>query len=171
MNQIIKTERLVLRPLLQTDVDSIFVLRSCPVVNKYLVRDLEIDKNDAMAFIYKTIKGTENKEIGYWVIQLKENETCIGTICLWNFSEDRKTAEVGYGLLLEFHKKGIMNESLKAVLDFGFNTLKLKTIEAFTHKNNRASQKLLEKNQFIFQPERKDEGFPHNIIFKLDKQC
>ena len=171
MNQIIKTERLELRLLLQTDVDSIFVLRSCPVINEYIVRDLEIEKNDAMAFIDKTIKGTEGKEIGYWVIQLKENETCIGTICLWNFSEDRKTAEVGYGLLLEFHKKGIMNESLKAVLDFGFNTLKLKTIEAFTHKNNRASQKLLEKNQFIFQPERKDEGFPHNIIFKLDKQC
>jgi len=52
-------------------------------------------------------------------------------------------------------------------LDFGFHSMKLKTIEAFTHKNNTASKALLEKHHFVFQPERYDDGFENNRIFRL----
>ena len=40
--------------------------------------------------------------------------------------------------------------------------MELKTIEAFTHKNNTASISLLEKQKFVFEPEIKDEGFENN---------
>ena len=169
MSELITSQRLILRSLLKTYVDSIFVLRSSPIVNKYIARDLEIDKNDAMAFIEK-ILGVENKGNEYWAIQLKGNKTCIGTICLWNFSEDRKMAEVGYDLLPEFHKKGIMHEALQSILSYGFHNLKLDVIEAYTHKGNTASINLLNKNDFVFQPGMKDEGFPNNIFFKLIKK-
>ena len=33
-----------------------------------------------------------------WGITRKESNDLIGTICLWNFSADKKTAEVGYDL-------------------------------------------------------------------------
>jgi len=60
-----------------------------------------------------------------------------------------------------------MSEALQCVVRFGFNTLKLEVIEAFTSKHNKGSIALLEKNDFNLEQDRKDEGFPDNIIFRL----
>jgi len=166
----IETDRLILRALEKSDADTVFSLRSSEIVNKYIARPLQEDRSETFAFIDKIEKGLANNEIEFWVIQLKDMTTCIGTICLWNFSEDKRTAEVGYDLLPDFHSRGVMSEALKAVLKFGFTNLKLNTIEAFTHKENTASKMLLEKNKFIFQPRREDPGFPNNIIYKIERQ-
>ncbi len=66
-----------------------------------------------------------------------------------------------------FHKKGLMSKALQAVLHFGFHSLHLKTIEAFTYKNNTVSKALLEKHLFVFQPKRRDDSFENNRIFRL----
>ena len=63
-----------------------------------------------------------------------------------------------------------MSEAMTAVLKFEAEHLKLKTIEAFTHKNNVASRALLEKHHFVFQPKRKCESFEYNRIFKLESR-
>lgn len=39
-----------------------------------------------------------------------------------------------------------MSEAIKKVIDFGFNDMRLKSLEAFTHKENLPSIKLLERN-------------------------
>ena len=100
---------------------------------------------------------------------LKDQTNLIGTICLYRFSEDRKEAEVGYELLPDYHRKGIMSEALKAVLNFGFNELYLSEILAFTNKFNENSKSLLLKHQFILEEGRADEGFPENLVFSLRK--
>lgn len=94
----------------------------------------------------------------------------IGSICLWNFSNNLKTAEVGYSLYPEFQNKGIMSEALKSVIDYGFNELKLDKIEAFTHSKNEPSKKLLEKNGLQINHNRKDENNSFNTIFEIEKQ-
>jgi len=51
-------------------------------------------------------------------------------------------------------------------VDYGFHKLKLNKVEAFTHKNNAGSQKLLLKNKFIINIKlnQNDTG---DIIFEL----
>jgi len=51
-------------------------------------------------------------------------------------------------LLPEFQRKGIMQEAFTKVLEYGFENLKLKTVEAWLHTNNLRSIKILEKNNF-----------------------
>ena len=34
----------------------------------------------------------------------------IGSICLWNFTDNQKSAEIGYDLSPKYQRKGIMNE-------------------------------------------------------------
>ncbi len=63
-----------------------------------------------------------------------------------------------------------MNEAIKSVISFGFNELNLKIIEAYTNKHNKGSIRLLEKNHFRLQKERKDIDFPENIIFALNSK-
>jgi ribosomal-protein-alanine N-acetyltransferase len=69
----------------------------------------------------------------------------------------------------KFQGKGIMNESLKSILEFGFKNLNLDLIEAYTHKRNLSSKKLLERNRFILDVNKKDEHNQDNIIYKLKK--
>ena len=164
---ILKTERLQLRQLKKADAPIIFFLRSNPQVNKYIKRPTPKSIDDALTFITKINNGIEENEWIYWCITLKDNPTIIGTISLWHFSEDKTIAEVGYDLHPDHQQKGIMNEALNSVLNYGFNTLNLKEIEAFTHRNNEASKKLLVNNKFNYIEARKDEDNLDNRIYTV----
>jgi len=163
------TERLLLRQFVPTDDQAIFRIRSNKIVYKYIAKKNQKKIEEAQEFISKTNKGIANGELMYWAITLKESQELVGTICLWNFSKDRSIAEVGYELYPDYHKKGIMNEALQSVVLFGFEDLNLNNIEAFTHKENEASKALLVKRKFVLDTNRKDEGFPNNIIYTLSK--
>lgn len=164
----LKTERLLLRRLGAADATTIQFLRSDPGVNKFVDRPKAESQEEALKFIDKINTGIDANANLYWVITNKEDsKKMLGSISLWNFSEDLMTAEVGYDLHTSSHNKGIMTESLKAVLEYGFKHLNFTTIEAYTHFKNAPSIKLLKKRGFKLMPDKKDEGFPHNVIYSL----
>ena len=167
---VLTTERLTLRCLELSDDQLLFKLRSDKVVNKYIVRPKQKNIEEIRGFITKVKNGIENNEWIYWVITIKDDPSLIGTICLWNFSEDKTVAEIGYELDPAFQGKGIMSEALKKIIDFAFQDIKLKSIEAYTHKDNDDSTKLLQKFNFKLDDGRIDEENVENIIFKLEKE-
>ena len=163
------TERLLLRRPKESDRAMISYLRSDIEVNQFVKRPSAESKEKALEFISKTNTGIDNLNIYYWVITARENDQMIGSICLWNFSKDRKTAEVGYDLSPKFQMKGIMNEALVSVLEYGFEKLHLSLIEAYTHRKNESSKKLLERNRFIPNENRQDEDNHDNTIYELKR--
>ena len=165
----LETERLVLKPIDESHVDDILKIRSNNITNQFVKRIPPKTNYDALDFILTIKKRVENKETFYWGISLKDQQGLIGTICLYRFSEDRTEAEVGYELLPAYHRKGIMSETLTAVLNFGFNELYLNEVLAFTNKFNENSKSLLLKNNFTLEDGRVDEGFPDNLVFSLKK--
>lgn len=165
----LETERLILKPIDESHAEDILKIRSNEVVNKFVKRIPPKTNYDALDFILTIKKRIRNNESLYWGISYNNQQNLIGTICLWNFSEDRTEAEVGYELLPDHHRKGIMSEALSAVLNFGFNELNLLEILAFTNKFNENSKGLLVKHDFVLQEGRIDEGFPDNLVFSLKK--
>ncbi len=161
------TERLILRQLKNSDDAAIFLLRSDNSVNKYIDRPKQININEANEFIKMINDGINNNKWTYWAICLKNIPELIGTICLWNFSDDKTTAEIGYELKPSFQGKGLMNEALRCIINYGFQTIRLKKIDAYTHKENIGSLKLLEKNNFKLEPNRIDQENANNIIYTL----
>jgi len=169
----IKTERLLLRRVKEFDDEVILFLRSDKTMNKYIQRpesELTKTKAEALQFIKRINDEIENNISITWGITLNGNPNLLGTICLWNFSKDKKTAEVGYGLNPAFHKKGIMNEALKTIVDFGFKELGIHKIEAFTQKGNESSRKLLVRNGFVLMENRKCEVNSLNLIYEIEKK-
>ncbi|MEY8759556.1 GNAT family N-acetyltransferase [Chryseobacterium tongliaoense] len=165
----LETERLILKDIDESNVEDILRIRSNEIINKFVHRNSPKTNYDALQFILTIKERTKNNQSVYLGITNKDQPDLIGTICLWNFSEDRKTAEVGYELLPDYHRKGIMSEALGAVLDYGFNELHLEEILAFTHKLNDNSKGLLLKHHFIWEADKKDEDFPDNLVFRLKK--
>ena len=167
---VIKTERLTLRKIEESDSDVILLLRSDKSINKFITRpEKRRTKNisDAIKHIKKLNADTKNNKSIAWAITLNKNPKIIGTICLWNFSKDYKTAEVGYDLNPNFQKKGIMSEALNSVVNFGFIELYIDRIEAFTHIQNENSKKLLVKNGFSIIEYRKDNNDLSNVVFEI----
>ena len=161
------TDRLILRTLTEFDSYEVLGIRSHPVINQFLHRDPPKNTFEALDFILNIQRKSANGEIFFLGIALQNKPELIGTICLWNFSGDRKTAELGYELLPEYHGKGIMSEAVTFILNFGFEDLNLSNIEAFTNKNNLNSIQLLQKFNFTLNVNRKDEKYPENLIFEL----
>jgi ribosomal-protein-alanine N-acetyltransferase len=165
----LNTQRLFLRELQTEDAEQVLFLRSNKEVTKFIKRQIPTKIQDAVDFIDKIQLGYSKKETINWVICLTDNPKMIGSICLWNYSLDRKTAEVGYDLNPSFQNLGIMTEALQAVLHFGFDTLQLDKIKAFTHYANENSKNLLTKNAFTLVEGETDAVNEDNIIFSINK--
>lgn len=166
----LETERLILKPIDESHVDDILKIRSNIITNQFVKRIPPKTNYDALGYILTIKQRTENRETVYFGITFKNQRYLIGTICLYRFSEDRKEAEVGYELLPDYHRRGIMSEALLAVLNFGFDELHLDEILAFTNKFNENSKSLLLKHHFNLEEGRTDEGFPENLVFSLKKE-
>jgi len=151
-----------------SDWQAIKKLRNHELCQKYVRREIA-SSEEIQNKISTWIKNIGNSSIYFWVITHTENKNILGTICFWNLSEDRLTAEIGYELHPEYWSHGYMSEAKKAVLAVGFTDLGFKNIEAHTHQENFASQKLLEKNGFYLDEGRKEKDFPENLIFIKEK--
>lgn len=145
---VLKTERLTLRQLRSSDDKEIFALRSNDNVNKYLDRKPSKSIDDAKNFIQTINENIQRNDSIYWAITLNGTDKLIGTICLFDFSEDHLKGEIGYELLPDFQGKGIMQEATSKVIHFAFQHLGLNSIEAYTHSENKGSTILLEKLNF-----------------------
>jgi ribosomal-protein-alanine N-acetyltransferase len=143
------TNRLQLRGLKKKDAGEILILRSDERVNKFLDRPKAVTINDAKNFIEKILSAVKSNQSIYWAITLKDADTLIGTICMWNISLENNMAEMGYELHPGFQGKGLMQEAISAVTDYGFNKMDLQVITASTHPGNLKSIKLLLKNNFV----------------------
>lgn len=146
---VLTTHRLRLRRLAMTDAEEIMMLRSNEQVNKFLDRPKPVNINDAKSFIEKIESGINKNESIYWVITLKDSDTLIGTICMWNISIGNKMAEIGYELHPQWQGKELMNEAIREVIEYGFNKIKLEIITACTHIDNTRSTNVLIKNNFL----------------------
>ena len=145
----IVTERLLLRSLQLSDADKVFALRSDPVVNKYTGRKPDKTVDDSIGFINKILSGVDAGNCFYWAIVPKEQQQLAGTVCIWNIDMVEKKAELGYELLPECQGKGFIHETLEAILPFGFQQMKLQTIEAELEERNSPSIRVLESCNFV----------------------
>lgn len=163
----ITTARLKLRDYCEGDYTRVFFLRSDPEVTKFIKREHPKAVEDAIDFVKKVQNSMADGANVNWAICQHDKPEMIGSICLWNFSKDLKTGEIGYDLHPAFQNKGFMNEAFQAVLGFGFKTLKLNNIKAYTHHANENSINLLKKNGFVILAEEKDPDNEDNIILSL----
>ena len=130
---VLTTERLTLRQLRSTDDKEIFALRSNDNVNFYLGRKPSKSIDDAKNFIKTINENIQRNDTVYWAITLNGTDKVIGTICLFDFSEDNLKVEIGYELLPDFQGKGIMQEATSKVIQFGFHYVGVYSIEVYTH--------------------------------------
>ncbi len=157
---VLTTQRLVLRQVHQDDADEMFFLRSDREVMKYIGRPLAIAVSEAKELIGKMNDGIANNNDIAWAITLKGDDKLIGYIGFWRTDKEHHLSEIGYALHPHHHHKGLMQEAVAALLEYGFHIMKLHSIQANVDPLNQASIKLLERNDFV-----KEAHFRENYYF------
>ena len=155
----LETERLILRRVDNNDYKEVLALRSNPETMKYIPRPLLKNNEDALAHIVMIESKIENNEGINWAITIKGNPQLIGVIGHYRIQPENYRAEIGYMILPEFNGQGIVTEAVKEAVKYGFDIMKLHSIEAVIDPKNLASAKVLEKNGFVKEAHLKENEF------------
>lgn len=139
-NQVLESDRLILRPFKLSDVEDVFLYASDDVVTRYLRWSPHKDTSETEQSLRKHFI---NKP-GVFAITLKKDNKCIGCIELRVVIEHDK-ASFGYVLNREYWSKGYMTEALNLVLDLAFAKLKLNRVESTHYVGNEASGRVMAK--------------------------
>lgn len=155
----LETDRLLLRRIDEKDVNEVFALRSNPEIMKYIPRPLAKTNEDALEHIAMIDAKIENNEGINWAITLKDDPKLIGIIGHYRIKPEHFRAEIGYILLPEYNGKGIITEAVQETVKYGFDVMKLHSIEAIIDPDNHGSAKVLEKNNFVKEAHLKENEF------------
>jgi len=157
----LQTSQLDIIALSESDAEDLHQMRADVNIMRYIPRTLSETVEDALTLIRKSYELLETGEYITWAIKFKGEGRLIGTIGFYRIQKENHRGEVGYMLHPEFHGKGIMQEALEAVLDYGFNKINFHSIEAVIDPHNIASEKLLLRNNFV-----KEGYFKENCFFE-----
>lgn len=144
----IYTKRLFLREISLKDAQILLEYWSDPEVTKYLnvttFKTIEQSMNmiRVLHSLYKSKEGIR------WAIVLRKTNEVIGT-CGYNTHVKKSSrGEIGYELGRKYWGNGYASEAVKEVIRYGFNSMKLNRIEAFTVPEALSSINLLKKFGF-----------------------
>ena len=168
-----ETERFILRELNESDVDGMFALDSDPEVLRYLVMDPVQNKQQALETINMVRQQYVSNGIGRWAVIDKETSEFLGWAGLKFVQENTNGHisfyDVGYRLLKKHWGKGVATECTIAALDYGFHVLKIETIYAAAHIDNKGSNNVLKKVGMKFIETFEYKGTVQNW-YKMNKE-
>jgi ribosomal-protein-alanine N-acetyltransferase len=173
--QNLETERLLLRRVSANDANEIMELRGNPETMKFIPRPLVTNKEQALEHINMIeAKIIENEGIN-WAITIKGNPKLIGVIGHYRIQPENHRCEIGYMILPQYNGKGYVTEAIKVVLEYGFEVLNMHSIEAVIDPDNIASERVLQKNNFvkeahILENELWDGKFWDTVIYSILKR-
>ena len=141
----LETEDLVLRKPAMRDAKDIFRYASDPEVARYVLWEPHRSPAETRAFV-RFLRG--RIRAGYpssWVVVLRETNTVIGTIGFIWYSEENRSAELGYSFSRKYWNRGYATQALNVVIDAAFRSLPVNRLEAQHDVRNPASGRVMEK--------------------------
>lgn len=175
----LETKRLKLRPWKKEDLSPFAEMNADPTVMEFFPKTYTYE--DSLAEFFRINIHFEKYGWGLWTVELKKENKFIGFIGLHhvNFKAHFTPAiEIGWRLKKEYWGKGYATEGALKVLEYGFNTLKLKEIVSFTTDKNIRSQSVMKrigmknnpKDNFIHPNLPKNHRLAKHVLYRIHKQ-
>lgn len=164
---IIKTERLLLRQFVESDLENVFTGLSNPDIIEYYgvsYHTLEATKEQMKFFANLEANGTGI----WWAVCSLGNNTFYGAGGLNSLSKEHNKAEIGFWLLPDFWGQGIMKEAMPLICNYGFDNLGLHRIEGFVETENKNCKIAMAKLDFQHEGTLKECEIKNGKYISLD---
>lgn len=166
---ILQTNRLILRPFEERDIDSMTLINQDPKVCEFLPGIGT--RSTTESNIKKFIKHYHDHGFSLYAVELKSTGEMIGWCGLMipAFEAHFMPAfEIGWRLSSSHWDKGYATEAAKAVLQYAFEELKLEEVVSFTVPDNIRSRRVMEK---IGLHHNDSDDFDHPKLEKTHPLC
>ncbi len=142
------SQRCYMRKLEISDASQLFNnIYSDPKVVGYMSWNLYVNEEEVKEYLTKWQENYNQNEC-YWGVFLKENDTLIGTVYLYDENTAAEVGFVSYCFGSAFWGNGYATETVKIVLQYGFNEIGYNNITTFVAKSNYRSQNVLSRLGF-----------------------
>ena len=144
-----ETERILLRPWLESDAEALFKYASDPEVGPRAGWPPHKSVEESLEII-RTVFGTETM----WAVELKETSEAIGCVgylpaSASNLKIENDQCEVGYWIAKPYWGKGICTEAMRLVVDYCFHVKGFTVLWGDYFPENPASGRVMEKCGFV----------------------
>lgn len=157
----LETARLMFRPLVASDDVHLFELDSNPEVHTYLGNNPVTGIQQVHDAVTNIQAQYQEFGIGRMATLLKDTGEFIGWAGLKrerNVNGHEVFYDLGYRFMPQYWGKGYASEAAAFFVKYGFEVLKLDTINAYADADNEASRRVLEKAGLKFVEFFNDEG-------------
>ncbi len=138
----LETDRLSLRPLVKSDIEAVYAMRSDADVMRFIREPQK--RAETVDWIRLVSSRWATEKIGFCAIIEKETAKFAGWCGLWKLKETDEI-EVGYAVAKEFWGKNYAAESAAEFLKYGFEQLNFDKIVAVAVPENANSRRVMEK--------------------------
>ena len=166
---ILETQRLILRRLVISDLDTLFKFYSDLDVVKY-IPDAPRTYEETREELEWCLNGHPRfPELGLWGTIYKETGQFIGRCGLlpWTI-DDQHEVEVAFALAKEYWGRGLATEAASALVQYGFEHLQLSRLICLIDHDNQASINVATKIGMTFEKESRDEYGPF-LVYAINK--
>ena len=164
---ILESERLILRPFQEADIEPFAAYRSDPEIARYQSWEPPVTLEQAARFVndMKNARPGVQGEWYQWAVERKAAPGLIGD-CAFQIlppdgAHDPRQAEIGFSFARAYQGQGFAAEAVSRLLDYLFDDLNLHRVVAITDTENRGAARLLERLGL-----RHEGTFVENIWFK-----
>ena len=140
----VETERLVLRPWRESDVDPYLELTADPEAMRYLGFGETMDREGTWRNIALILGHWALRGYGFWAVEEKASGAFLGRVGLWQ-PEGWPGLEVGWALLRRHWGKGYASEAARAALDHALTKLEEPHVISLIYPDNQRSIRVAER--------------------------
>lgn len=160
------TPRYFLKQIVAEDQAFIFKGLSDPrVIPFYGVRFETFEEAKTQMEFYEQIRTEKNG--CHWKIVDRTTLHPVGVCGFNHYQEQHEKAEIGYWLLPDYWKKGIISEVLPVMINYLFGHWKLHRLESVIEEGNVASCRLSEKLGFTYEGKHRDSEIKYGKRISL----
>ncbi len=152
----LRTERLILRPMKESDANDMFDYAQREDVTTYLLWS----PHQSLSYTRDYLKYIESRykagDFYDWAVIEQSSGKMIGTCGFTRIDTPNNVGEIGYVLNPDYHRMGYGTEAASEALRFGFDVIGLHRIEAKFMLGNEASRHVMDKLGMTFEGFRRE---------------
>lgn len=147
MKNLLETKRLLVKPPDIEQVELIYSLDSDPDVMRYIGNGSPRSRAESLLWYQKSISHFKKHGFSFGLVFEKVTGEFVGRagISYNAYDDTQPDIEIGYRLYKKFWNKGYATELAEALVQWGFQNLKIEKLCGFVQPDNRASCQVLEK--------------------------
>ena len=143
----LETERLVLRPFEDGDLEAMYAIQSDAESARWLYNEAR-SLDETKALLAKKIAGDRYRAEGDWIaaaVVARATGRFVGDVSMQWVSEQHKTGEIGFIFDRAHQGLGYATEAARVFLAFAFERMGFHRVIGRTEARNTASARVLEK--------------------------